>query len=99
MKKNIMLLFFVGAVALIMTGCSSFETNRTGNPVDVKMVVEVQPNVELKDEMVSGSASVNCLFGIFTWGVDKQAVGVNYGVSGSSSIFGDFNSVVKNGAA
>jgi hypothetical protein len=99
MKKTIMLLFLIGAAALITTGCSSFETNRAGNPVNVKMDVNVKPDIELGKEMVSGKASVNSLFGIFTWGVENEAVGVNYGESNSPSIFGDSNAVARNGAA
>ena len=97
-EENFNLTFCVGTAALITSGCTSFETNRAGNPVDVKIEVVAQPDIELGKEMVSGQATANTLFGFITWGVEKQAVGVNYGGGGSSSFFGDTNAVVKNGA-
>ncbi len=101
MNKSFIAVVAGGMLALVATGCTSFETNRTGNPVEIKMQAEVKPEIEAGKNMVDGHARVNCLFGIFTWGVDSQAVGVNYGTgdSGGLGFFSNPADMARNGAA
>jgi len=102
MKKIIMMILAGGVLAVAGTGCTSFETNRVGEQVEVKMPLNVEPVVELGNQTVEGNATVNCLFGIFTWGVSNQAVGVDYYGNGTCAGAGMFSSpadVAKNGAA
>ena len=91
------------SVVFLVTGCSSFETNRQGQPIDIRMPLDVIPNVVAQDTKVAGSAKVSCLFGIFTWGCEKQAVGVTYGTPAEGASFLKFfvgaNDVARNGAA
>jgi len=102
MKKIIMMILAGGVLAVAGTGCTSFETNRVGEQVEVKMPLNVEPVVELGNQTVEGNATVNCLFGIFIWGVSSQAVGVDYYANGGYAGVGMFTSaanVAKNGAA
>jgi len=100
MKNVIVMILAVGVLAVVGTGCTSFETNRVGDQVNVKMPLNVEPIVEAGNQMVEGNATVNCLFGIFTWGVSSQAVGIDYiGTSSGTSIFTSPADVAKNGAA
>lgn len=99
MFKSILAVIASGVLALSCTGCTSFETNRTGSPVEVKMQAEVKPEIEAGKHMVDGRAKVNCLFGIFTWGAESQAVGINYGGSSGSGFFTSPADVARNGAA
>ena len=87
-----------GVLALFGTGCSSFETNRGGNQVEVTMAAKAVPEIEAGKDAVTGHAQVNCLFGVFTWGVDHQAVGVNYGAAGGG-LFASPADLARNGAA
>ena len=93
----------MGALALLASGCSSFETNRQSGNLDIEMKTEAIPNIVAQDAKVEGSAKVSCLFGIFTWGCEKQAVGVTYGGNGQDASFLKFfvgaNEVARNGAA
>lgn len=98
MKKIIMMIVAVGVLTTVGTGCTSFETNRAGDQVKVHMDVQAEPEIEAGNKMIEGSATVNCLFGIFTWGTDHQAVGIDYGGS-ASGFFTGASDVAKNGAA
>lgn len=92
----------MGALALLATGCSSFETSRQSESIDMHMPLTVIPNVEAGNTRVEGSAKVSCLFGIFSWGCEKQAVGVTYGEHEKASPLKFFvgpDEVAKNGAA
>lgn len=100
MKKIIMMILAGGVLAVAGTGCTSFETNRVGDQVEVKIPLTVEPVVEASNQMVEGNATVNCLFGIFTWGVSSQAVGIDYtGTSAGASMFTSPADIAKNGAA
>ncbi len=103
MKKQILALgLLAGIVATVGTGCISHEASKVGEQVTVNMPVLVKPTIETKDTLIEGEASVNCLFGFITWGVDSQAVGVNYGVAGAEAgvlPLPDPNAVARNGAA
>ena len=77
--------WIVGAVALgaaLVAGCTNMETNRVGEQVSIHMPVYIHPDVEVKNERISGSATVHCILGIFCWGPSEWAVGLNYGTAG-----------------
>ena len=99
MKKTIITLLCATSAIFVFTGCTSFETNRSGEPVKVDITAKAKPEIDLGKDMVTGNASTSSLFGVLTWGVDKEAVGVNYGTTSGSSLFGDPNAMAKNGAA
>ena len=81
MKKSLFALSIVaGAVAMLVTGCSTIEASKVGTQVSVGIPVLVKPQIETKNQVISGSATVHSILGIFTWGPNAQAVGVNYGV-------------------
>jgi hypothetical protein len=99
MNKIIMMIMIVGLV-IAGSGCTSFETNRVGEQIKVDMAVKVEPEIEAGKQMVEGNATINCLFGLFTWGVDNQALGVNYTNNGiSGGLFTSPADIAKNGAA
>jgi len=82
MKKTLFMLSLVtGAVILLGSGCTSIEASKVGDQVSVHMPVLVKPTIETKDTLINGSATVHSIFGIFTWGPNAQAVGVDYGTA------------------
>ena len=82
MKKTLFMLSLVtGAVILLGSGCTSIEASKVGDQVSVHMPVLVKPTIETKDTLINGSATVHSIFGIFTWGPNAQAVGVDYGTT------------------
>ena len=100
MKKLILSMISSGALALFVTGCTSVETNRAGQQVAIHMEKTVVPEIEAGKQLVEGHAQANCLFGIFTWGVNHQAIGVSYGSGADGNgFFRTPADVVKNGAA
>ncbi|MBS5532672.1 hypothetical protein KH017_17940 [bacterium] len=80
-KSFIVIGFIAGAVSLIGTGCTNIEASKVGDQVQVQMPVLVKPTVETKDTVINGSATVHSILGIFSWGPNAQAVGVDYGVN------------------
>lgn len=100
MKQLILTMISCGALALFVTGCTSFETNRAGNQITVHMDKTVDPEIEVGNTQVEGQATANCLFGVITWGVDHQALGVDYGGNANRlSFLSGPADIVKNGAA
>ncbi len=103
MKKQMLALgLLAGVVAMMGTGCINYEASKVGQQVAVNMPVLVKPDIVTKNTLIEGEATVNCLFGLITWGVDSQAVGVNYGVPGTEAgilPLPDPNAVARNGAA
>lgn len=97
MKKALTMILAGGVIALFGTACSNFETNRIGEQVDVKMAIQVDPEVEIQNQTAEGSAKVHCLFGIFTWGVNDEAVGVFD--EGSGAFFKSPNTLARQGAS
>ena len=82
MKKSLFALSIVaGAVAMLAAGCTTIEANKVGSQVSVAIPVFVQPQIETKNQLINGSATVHSVLGIFTWGPNAQAVGVDYGVN------------------
>ena len=107
-KKFFTLSILAGAVALLGSACSHIEASTVGEQVAVRMPVLIQPDVETKNEKINGSATVHSILGIFTWGPNTQALGVNYGFSAGvgGGVLGDLLSftaksenVARNAAA
>ncbi len=73
MKK--MLILGVAAIAgLVMTGCTSLNTNSAAADSKAVVVPAVfEQEVELKKDKAEGEATVHVLFGIFSWGVSEFA--------------------------
>ena len=82
MKKVWQMAAVAGLAAVLAAGCTNMETNRVGEQVSIHMPVYIQPDVEVQNERVSGSATVHCVLGLFCWGPDSWAVGLNYGTAG-----------------
>jgi hypothetical protein len=79
MKTNFLVLsFIVGGLVLFCSGCTSVKANKVGEQISVTMPVVVKPIIETQDTLISGSATIHSLFGIFTWGPSTQAVGIDY---------------------
>ncbi len=87
MKKQVLALgLLAGVLAVMGTGCISHEASKVGDQVQVRLPVYVKPTIETKSEIVEGKAKVHNLFGLITWGVDSQAVGVCYGTEGADPL-------------
>jgi hypothetical protein len=91
MKKMLLLALAAVGCAVLSTGCISTEANRVGDQISVKMSLKLDPQVDVKSQKVSGSAAVHSVLGFINWGVNSQAVGVNFGTSA------DFLNIVPNG--
>lgn len=99
MKKMFILALAAFGCAAISTGCISTEANRVGDQIAVKMELRVNPQVDVKNQKISGSAAVHSVLGFINWGVSAQAVGVNFGTSADAfSLLPSGENVAKNGA-
>lgn len=68
------------ALASLVSSCTSTEVSKIGSPLPVEInTVLVQPTVETKNELITGSASVHSILGIISWGPSGQAIGVDFG--------------------
>ena len=99
MKKMLILALAAIGCATISTGCISTEANRVGDQIAVKMDLRLDPQVEVKSKKITGSAAVHSVLGFINWGVDSQAVGVNFGTTADMlNIIPSGENVAKNGA-
>ena len=101
MKKTFFLTALIaGAMTMVGSGCTNIEASKVGEHVSVHMPVVVQPTIETKNTVITGSATVHSIFGIFTWGPNAQAVGVDYGLDNNTSggIIGDLLSFTSTSA-
>ena len=99
MKKSILISGCCALSALILSGCSAVNTSQGAYTADVSVSKEFTPVVDLQKEVVSGEAQVNCLFGIFTWGVSSFADNAFVKSTGPSfSITANPMDVAKQGA-
>lgn len=89
------------ALASLVVSCSTkIEASKVGSPLQVEMEkVYVQPILETKNEVISGSASVHSILGLISWGPSSQAVGVDYGFSGKKITFTSPSDEVARNAA
>ncbi|MDD4817849.1 MAG: hypothetical protein PHI85_07760 [Victivallaceae bacterium] len=73
MKKS---LLFVGSAlfaSAILSGCATQNTSQGAYAPEVKVEKSYEAVIQKQDKAVAGDATVNCLFGIFTWGVSNFA--------------------------
>ncbi len=90
MKKIALYFMAVVACGAFMTGCKSTYTNDLAADSKHAMVPAVyQLKIEHKDVKVEGSASLNVLFGMFSWGASAFADRTYLG-AGDSGFVADF---------
>ncbi len=66
-------------LALAGTACAGLEANKAGNDVQISMPLHVEPDVQVGNSPVYGSATVHSfLFGLIRIGDGKQAIGIDY---------------------
>ena len=82
MKKSLFALSVIaGAVALMVTGCSStsVETNRFGGPLDVEMKVKVFPQIQVGEGCITGSSLTTVYCGFIKIGdTSRQVSGITF---------------------
>lgn len=87
MKKTFLMTLVIAAVcASFTTGCTSVVASKVGKQVSVYMPAVIQPEIETKNNIIRGTATVHILFGFLPIRPSEQAVGVNYGINDSSFI-------------
>lgn len=105
-KKFFVTGVIAGLLALLSTGCANIKASKLSSQVSVPMEpVYVRPTIVAGKKTISGKATVHSLFGIITWGVNAQAVGVSYDagpggfVNPIASLAEKSESVARNAAA
>jgi hypothetical protein len=98
MKSVSFVLLLIAAIGV--TGCSTVHTSQYASPLLATVDAHLKANVEVGPK-IAGSSSSTTLFGIFTFGPNKFADGVNYGFeTGGSGLFNlDCFAAVKSAAA
>ena len=81
MKKSMLFAAFA-FIAFAVTGCTAINTSQGADAPKVKITKEYTADIEHKNTVVAGQATVYNLFGIFTWGVSNFA---DYAFAGDSS--------------
>lgn len=71
--KKIMMTLIASASVFAFTGCSTTNTNDAASPVKITTSANYEAIYDLKEEKVSGEATVHTVLSLFTWGVDKYA--------------------------
>ncbi len=95
LKKGLVFAGMIAVAGMVMTGCSSVNTNDAAGSSRVAMVPAVyEPVIKHTNQKVEGNAKVSVLFGIFSWGVSAYADRTNVE---PTTLFGATN-VVKQGA-
>jgi hypothetical protein len=98
MKKGLLFAGMIAIAGIAMTGCSSLNTNDAAAGTKVAMIPAVyEPVIKHTNVKVQGSAKLNVLFGIFTWGVSSFADRTNIEPT-SFMFFMDTKNMVKQGA-
>lgn len=95
MKK---MLILASATLALTTGCISLNTNDGAVPVEVKVQKAYTADIAVQDKTTSAEATVNCLFGLITWGVTEYADDAFVTSNASLSLVKDANTVAKQGA-
>lgn len=99
MKKIALCLVAVVVCGAFMTGCKTTYNNDMAADSKHAMVPALyQLKIEHKDVKVEGSAAINVLFGIFTWGADSFSERAYLGKPSSFSFLPDSVQLVKEAA-
>jgi hypothetical protein len=97
MKSVLFVLLLITAIGT--AGCSTVHTSQYASPVLATVDAHLKANVEVGPK-IAGSSSSTTLFGIFTFGPNKFADGVNYGFeTGGGFLNLDCFAAVKSAAA
>lgn len=99
MKKLAFVIMSAFALIGLTTGCSSTHESRGGYPVELKYDLTLKPDFKAESNKVTGSSKLHNLFGVFTWGADAFAEGVNYNYSGESFSLFNLYGKAKSAAA
>lgn len=92
-------MFILASLALaLMTGCASVNTNDGAIPANIKIHKTYTPDITVQKTAVSGDATVNCLFGLITWGVSEYADDAFVKTGPSISLLKSADEVAKQGA-
>ena len=73
MKKRMFLVGGALVASTILSGCATQNTSQGAYAPDVKVEKKYEAVIQKQDNVATGEATVNCLFGIFTWGVNNFA--------------------------
>lgn len=97
MKNVLFVLLLIATIGI--SGCSTVRTSQYSSPVLSTVDARLKANLEVGPK-ITGNASSTTLFGIFTFGPNKFADGVNYGIeTGGSFLNHDCFGLVKSAAA
>jgi len=95
MKKSLIIAGMFAVAGLFMGGCAVTNTNDAAAASKVAIVPAVyEPVIKHSNQKVEGSAQINVLFGIFTWGTSAYADRTNI----EPTFFFGPNMVAKNAA-
>jgi hypothetical protein len=92
------MLILAGVALALMTGCAAVNTNDGAIPANIKIQKTYTPDIAVKQEKVSGEATVNCLFGLITWGVSEYADDAFVKTGPNISLLKSADEVAKQGA-
>lgn len=74
MKKALIVAGMFALAGVVLTGCSSINTNDAAGSTKVAIVPAVyEPVIKHSPQKVEGSAKMSVLFGIFAWGASNFA--------------------------
>lgn len=89
---------FAGVALALMTGCMSTNTNDGATPVSFAVAKAYTADVDVQKEATQAEATVNCLFGLITWGVSEYADDAFVTSNTGLGLFKDPATVAKQGA-
>lgn len=95
MKKMLVL---AGAALALMTGCISVNTNDGAIPADITVRKGYVADIDVAQQAATGEATVNCLFGLITWGVSNYADDAFVKTGPALTLLTSANDVAKQGA-
>lgn len=100
MKKGLILACGAIVASLGLTGCMSTNTSEGAYAPEVVIKKEYTPIIKHQETMVSGDATIYCLFGFIIWGTNEFADEsfTRTSNAGAVSLLFDPNTAAKQGA-
>ena len=95
LMKKLLCLIISAIVVFAATGCTTIDTNRSGAQIEITCQKDFEPTVKVSEQAIEAEASVSSLFGIFTWGVNNTAVGVDFGTGASANLIPFFKGAAE----